>query len=97
MTATIAAIPAALTATLMAFMIDFSHNRFVRVTSPAGQARRHAIIILVAVDHGRSCDEPLRWALMSIVASRIAKGCAGVDRPVDRDIQGQVDRLPSPA
>jgi len=39
--------------------------------------------------------EPSR--LMSIVASRIAKGCAGVDRHVDRDIQGRVVRSPSPA
>ena len=30
----------------------------------------------------RSCDESLRCALMSIVATRIAKGCAGGDRHV---------------
>ncbi len=42
MTATIAAIPAALTATLMAFMIDFSHNRSVRSdkSRKTGQATR---------------------------------------------------------
>jgi dihydrodipicolinate synthase/N-acetylneuraminate lyase len=55
-TATIAAIPAALTATLIAFMIDSSHNRFIRVTNPVGPARQHAILFLVAVDHGRSCE-----------------------------------------
>jgi hypothetical protein len=33
----------------MAFMIDSSHNRFVRVTNPAGPARQHAILFLVAV------------------------------------------------
>src|SRR5690349_3180003 len=72
-----------------AFMIDFSHNRFVRVTNPAGPARQHAILFLVAVDHGRSCHESLRCASMSIVASRIARWLGPVGA---RGSKGRVPR-----